>query len=87
MLQCNGREIFIRIEHPGINISKLQRTKEIISEECQQRASVLNKQNKHLVIGIDSVSKNSGLELKFMAFEKFLKREKYLKSKQEYKLK
>lgn len=23
MLQCNGREILIRIEHPGINIKKL----------------------------------------------------------------
>lgn len=42
MLQCNGREIFIRIEHPGINISKLQRTKDMISEECIQKAEALH---------------------------------------------
>lgn len=39
------------------------------------------------MIGIDCLSRNSGLELKFSAFAKFLRREKIARPKSEYKLK
>ncbi|EAR88516.2 trehalose-6-phosphate synthase (macronuclear) [Tetrahymena thermophila SB210] len=87
MLQCNGREILIRIEHPGINLKKLQITKDLIQKQVEEMTLILQDQNKHQLIGIDSISRNSGLEYKFRAFEKFLNKEKQNQSKQEYKLK